>query len=141
MVTQFGMSEVVGLMAVGEREHEVFLGREFGSRRETSEQTAELVDQEVKRFIDEAYADRAAPSSTSTATCWSRIAAALLERETHRSRRARPARAGHAVAADGSWRPPPPPHVGGAPPVVRERTPAASAPRCLGAPPAEPAGA
>src|SRR5690606_22567186 len=38
MVTQFGMSETIGLMAVGEREQEVFLGRDFGSRREVSEE-------------------------------------------------------------------------------------------------------
>ncbi|HMU62688.1 MAG TPA: ATP-dependent zinc metalloprotease FtsH, partial [Gemmatimonadales bacterium] len=56
MVTQFGMSERVGAMAVGDREQEVFLGREFGHRREVSERTAEMVDDEVKRLLDEAYA-------------------------------------------------------------------------------------
>ena len=55
MVTQFGMSEKVGPMAVGDSEQEVFLGRELGQRREVSEQTAQLVDDEVKRFLDEAY--------------------------------------------------------------------------------------
>ncbi len=48
MVTQFGMSEVIGLMAVGDAEHEVFLGRELVQRREVSEHTARQVDTEVK---------------------------------------------------------------------------------------------
>ena len=55
MVTQFGMSERVGMMAVGDHEQEIFLGREMSQRREVSERTAEIVDDEVKRFIDEAY--------------------------------------------------------------------------------------
>ena len=56
MVTQFGMSEVIGPLAVGDKEQEIFLGREFAQRREISERTAQMVDDEVKRLIDEAYA-------------------------------------------------------------------------------------
>ncbi|MEO5825799.1 MAG: ATP-dependent zinc metalloprotease FtsH [Gemmatimonadales bacterium] len=81
MVTQFGMSEVIGLMSVGEREQEVFLGREFGSRRETSEQTAQMVDGEVKRLLDEAYATALALLSANR-DLLERIASALLDRET-----------------------------------------------------------
>jgi cell division protease FtsH len=81
MVTQFGMSEVIGLMAVGEREQEVFLGREFGHRREVSEQTAQTVDAEVKRLLDEAYAT-ALRLLNAHRDFLERIAAALLERET-----------------------------------------------------------
>src|SRR5262245_36574081 len=55
MVAQFGMSDLVGPMAVGDSEQEVFLGRELVQRRETSERTSELVDAEVKRILDEAY--------------------------------------------------------------------------------------
>ena len=40
MVTQFGMSEVIGPLAVGDKEQEIFLGREFAQRREISERTA-----------------------------------------------------------------------------------------------------
>ena len=81
MVTQFGMSEVIGLMSIGEREHEVFLGREFGNRRETSERTAQMVDGEVKRFIDEAFA-QALQLINANRDLLERIAQALLERET-----------------------------------------------------------
>ncbi len=81
MVTQFGMSEVIGLMSVGEREQEVFLGREFGSRRETSEQTAQMVDGEVKRLLDEAYAT-ALELLNANRDLLERIALALLDRET-----------------------------------------------------------
>ena len=56
MVTQFGMSERIGPLAVGDKEQEIFLGREFAQRREICERTAQMVDDEVKRLIDEAYA-------------------------------------------------------------------------------------
>ncbi len=81
MVTQFGMSEKIGMMAVGEREHEVFLGREFGTRREVSERTAEVVDDEVKRFIDEAYR-KATNILNEHRDLLERIALTLLDRET-----------------------------------------------------------
>ncbi|MCK5411944.1 MAG: AAA family ATPase, partial [Gemmatimonadetes bacterium] len=81
MVTQFGMSPAVGPVTVGDREHEIFLGRDFSQRREVSERTAQLVDSEVKRILDEAY------SSARTVLEGNRdlletIAEALLERET-----------------------------------------------------------
>jgi cell division protease FtsH len=81
MVTQFGMSDVIGLMAVGEREQEVFLGREFGHRREVSEKTAQMVDSEVKRLLDEAY-QTALRLLQENRDLLDRIALALLERET-----------------------------------------------------------
>ena len=81
MVTQFGMSDVIGLVAIGEREQEVFLGREFGSRREVSEQTAQTVDGEVKRLIDEAFGT-ALRLITEHRDLLERIALALLDRET-----------------------------------------------------------
>src|SRR5512145_2862492 len=55
MVTQFGMSDRVGAIAVGDREQEIFLGREIAQRREISEHLSEVVDAEVKRILDEAY--------------------------------------------------------------------------------------
>ncbi len=81
MVTQFGMSERVGAMAIGDREQEVFLGREFGHRREVSERTAEMVDDEVKRLLDEAYA-KASVLLNEHKELLERIAQALLDRET-----------------------------------------------------------
>jgi cell division protease FtsH len=81
MVTQFGMSEKVGPMAVGDADHEVFLGRELVQRREISEDTARLVDDEVKRFLDEAY-QKAVDTLTGNKDLLDRLAEALLERET-----------------------------------------------------------
>ena len=81
MVTQFGMSEVIGLVAVGDAEHEVFLGRELVQRRAISEHTARLVDQEIKRILDEAH-ERARAVLEENRELLEAVAQALLERET-----------------------------------------------------------
>jgi cell division protease FtsH len=81
MVMRFGMSEKIGLMAVGEGDHEVFLGRELSQRRDVSEHTSQLVDQEVKRFLDAAH-DRARALMEEHKELLERIANALLDRET-----------------------------------------------------------
>jgi cell division protease FtsH len=81
MVTQFGMSESIGPMAVGDSEHEVFLGREIGQRRVVSENVAERVDGEVKRLLDEAYGT-AMRMLEGNKELLETIAEALLERET-----------------------------------------------------------
>ena len=75
------MSEKVGLMAVGEGEHEVFLGRELSQRRGVSEYTSRLVDEEIKRLLDEAH-DRARAVIEENGDLLERIAQALLDRET-----------------------------------------------------------
>jgi cell division protease FtsH len=81
MVTQFGMSELIGPLAVGDKEQEIFLGREFAQRREISERTAQMVDDEVKRLVDEAYS-RASSILSEHRDLLDRIAQALLDRET-----------------------------------------------------------
>jgi cell division protease FtsH len=81
MVTQLGMSDAVGPMAIGDREHEVFLGREITQRHEVSEKTAELVDSEVKRILDEAFS-RARGILSSEIQTLHVMAEALLDRET-----------------------------------------------------------
>ena len=81
MVTRFGMSDAVGLISVGESEHEVFLGREIVQRQSISEHTARLVDEEVKRIIDEAH-QRAREVLEEERDLLERMAQALLERET-----------------------------------------------------------
>ncbi|OGU09198.1 MAG: cell division protein FtsH, partial [Gemmatimonadetes bacterium RBG_16_66_8] len=81
MVTQFGMSDVVGPIAVGDREHQIFLGRELAQRREVSERTAEVVDQEMKRILEAAF-DRARQILSDDMATLHRMAATLLERET-----------------------------------------------------------
>jgi cell division protease FtsH len=81
MVTQFGMSEAIGPMAIGDSEQEVFLGRDIGQRRQVSEQTAQLVDSEVKRLLDDAY-EKAREILRAHEDLMETIALALLERET-----------------------------------------------------------
>jgi cell division protease FtsH len=81
MVTQFGMSDLIGPMAVGDAEQEVFLGRELTQRREVSERTSESVDDEIKRILDEAYS-RARQTLNENRVLLEKISEALLERET-----------------------------------------------------------
>ncbi|MCM8791656.1 MAG: ATP-dependent zinc metalloprotease FtsH [Candidatus Omnitrophica bacterium] len=55
MVTQFGMSEKLGNLTLGRREGLVFLGRDIIEEKNYSEETARLIDEEVKKIIDTAY--------------------------------------------------------------------------------------
>ena len=80
-VSQFGLSDKIGPILIGDNETEVFLGRELSSRRSVSERTAELVDEEVKRVIQTAF-DRAKQVLTDNRDLLDKIAAALLDRET-----------------------------------------------------------
>jgi cell division protease FtsH len=81
MVTSFGMSDVIGLVAVADNEQEVFLGREITQRRTVSEHTQRIVDQEIKRILDEAH-QRAREVLEQHEDLLESIAEALLERET-----------------------------------------------------------
>ena len=81
MVTQFGMSDLIGPMQVGDSEHEVFLGRELTQRREVSDRRAQQVDDEIKRLLDEAY-QQAVQTLQANRDLLERIADGLLERET-----------------------------------------------------------
>jgi len=80
-VSQWGLSDAIGPILVGDNEHELFLGRELQTRREVSERTAQLVDSEVTRVIKEAYA-RAKETLTENLALLHTVAAALLDRET-----------------------------------------------------------
>jgi len=81
MVTSFGMSDGIGLMAVGEPEHEIFLGRDISQRRTVSEHTSRIVDEEVKRILDKAHT-RAREVLEENQDLMEAFAQALLERET-----------------------------------------------------------
>ena len=136
MVTQFGMSERIGPLAVGDKEQEIFLGREFAQRREISERTAEMVDDEVKRLVDEAYA-KATQILGGNRELLDRIAVALLERETiDREDLDRLVKGEPLAPRVLPPELPPPPAAAAAKPAPQP----ARAP-ILGAPPAEPAGA
>ena len=55
MVTKYGMSEKLGAITFGSGHEEVFLGRDFTTQKNFSEETSGLIDAEVKRIIDTAY--------------------------------------------------------------------------------------
>ena len=55
MVTKYGMSEKLGAIMYGSGQEEVFLGRDIAQHKNFSEETSSIIDQEVKRIIDEAY--------------------------------------------------------------------------------------
>ncbi len=55
MVTQWGMSEKLGTVAMGQKEELVFLGRDLGEQRNFSEEVAQLIDEEVRSMIKVAY--------------------------------------------------------------------------------------
>ena len=80
-VSQWGLSDEIGPVLVGDNEQELFLGRELQTRREVSERTAQLVDAEVSRVIKEAYM-RATQVLQQNMELLHTVAAALLDRET-----------------------------------------------------------
>ena len=81
MVTQYGMSPELGTQVFGEANHEVFLGRDYGNTRNYSEETAERIDKEVSRIMQEAY-DTAKAVLQENAQQMHLMASVLRERET-----------------------------------------------------------
>ncbi|WP_081838572.1 ATP-dependent zinc metalloprotease FtsH [Thermogemmatispora carboxidivorans] len=55
MVTEYGMSSLIGPVALGHKEELVFLGRDFNEQRNYSEETAREIDMEVRRIVQEAF--------------------------------------------------------------------------------------
>ncbi|NQT33124.1 MAG: ATP-dependent zinc metalloprotease FtsH, partial [Candidatus Omnitrophica bacterium] len=55
MVTQYGMSDRLGHLTVGKRHQQVFLGRDITEERNYSEETAKIIDDEVKKIVDRCY--------------------------------------------------------------------------------------
>jgi cell division protease FtsH len=137
MVTQFGMSDVIGPVAVGDREAEIFLGREVVQRREISERTAEIVDTEVKSILGAAF-EHARTILTTHRDALDMLANALLERETLDREEVELVIAGKQLPPHGTPRTPTP---SGAPSAPREKAPQPARPGVLGSPPPEPAGA
>jgi cell division protease FtsH len=79
IVTRYGMS-TLGPRTFGKKEELVFLGREMHEERNYSEKTAQEIDQEVSRFVSEAY-DRARSILVEKKDVLKKIAEALLEKE------------------------------------------------------------
>jgi len=134
-VSQWGLSDAIGPILVGDNEQEVFLGRELSSRRQVSERTAQQVDDEVARVINAAYA-RATTTLTEHRALLDAIAQALLERETL-------SREDIAILERGEPLPPRQEPPTAAPPVVTPVVPAAEParriPPLLGGPEPSPA--
>lgn len=81
MVTQWGMSEKLGPVQYAANEQEVFLGHSVSQQKNISEETARLIDEEIKRLVCEGY-DRAKKTLTKHRDQLNLLGEALLEYET-----------------------------------------------------------
>jgi len=81
MVCEWGMSDKMGPLTYGHKEEQVFLGRDFSSQKNFSDQTAKLIDQEVKALVMGGY-NKAHELITTNIAKLESLAEALLERET-----------------------------------------------------------
>ena len=80
MVTKYGMSERIGTITLGSSQDEVFLGRDFAQAKEYSEETAAIIDEEIKKIIDNGY-KRAEDILRANIDKLHAIAGVLLEKE------------------------------------------------------------
>ena len=81
MVCEWGMSDKMGPLTYGAKEEQVFLGKDMSSQKNFSDQTAKLIDQEVKTLVMDGYT-RATDLLTKNRDVLEKMAQALLERET-----------------------------------------------------------
>jgi cell division protease FtsH len=81
MVCEWGMSETLGPLALGENSQEVFLGRDIVHHKDYSEETARLIDAEIRKIVQQAY-ERAKKLLTENLDVLHNVSLALLERET-----------------------------------------------------------
>jgi cell division protease FtsH len=81
MVCKWGMSKALGPLSYGERDDEIFLGKELLHHKNFSDETSRRIDAEVRKIVEDAY-HRAETILTENMDMLHAIAAALLERET-----------------------------------------------------------
>ena len=81
MVTRFGMSDRLGTVALGRQQGNMFLGRDIVAERDFSEETAAMIDEEVRQLVDVAYR-RAKEVLTSNRHVLDQLAQMLVEKET-----------------------------------------------------------
>src|SRR5947207_5208753 len=81
MVMRWGMSDALGTRVYGENQSEVFLGRDVATHKNISDATAELVDKEIRRIVDEQYV-RARRIIEENRAKIEKMALALIEWET-----------------------------------------------------------
>jgi cell division protease FtsH len=80
MVCEWGMSEKLGPLTFGKKEEEIFLGREFARHRDYSEETARLIDDEVRSIVAQGY-KKAKEIVQANMTTLHKLANTLLEKE------------------------------------------------------------
>ncbi len=81
MVTEYGMSDIIGPLTLGQKQHEVFLGRDYTAQPDYSDQVAFEIDTEVRRLIDEAH-DEALEILQENRPKLDELAQILVDRET-----------------------------------------------------------
>ena len=80
MVCEWGMSEAMGPLTYGKKEEQIFLGREFATHKDYSEDTAQRIDEEVSRIVSESY-EKARQLLLDHIDVLNKIASQLLEKE------------------------------------------------------------
>ena len=80
MVTKYGMSDRIGTITLGSNQSEIFLGRDLAQSKEYSEETAAIIDEEVKSIVDRGY-NRAKQILTEHVDKLHAVAHILLEKE------------------------------------------------------------
>ena len=80
MCTKYGMSDRIGTITLGSDQDEVFLGRDFAQEKSYSEETAGVIDEEVKKIIDWAYG-RAKEILSQNKDKVDKVVAVLIEKE------------------------------------------------------------
>ena len=80
MCTKYGMSDRIGTITLGSSQDEVFLGRDFAQEKSYSEETAGIIDEEIKHIIDHAY-EEAKSILCKNRDKLDKVAAVLIEKE------------------------------------------------------------
>jgi cell division protease FtsH len=85
MVCEWGMSEKLGPLTFGKKEEQIFLGREFAQHRDYSEETARLIDNEIRTIVTHSY-EKAKDILQRNMAALHQLANSLLEKEVLDSR-------------------------------------------------------
>jgi cell division protease FtsH len=80
MVCEWGMSEKLGPLTFGKKEEQIFLGREFAQHRDYSEETARLIDNEIRAIVTQSY-EKAKDILQRNMAILNQLANSLLEKE------------------------------------------------------------
>ncbi|MFH1868222.1 MAG: ATP-dependent zinc metalloprotease FtsH [Candidatus Omnitrophota bacterium] len=88
MVCEFGMSKNLGHLTFGRKHRQIFLGRDIGEERNYSDETAQLIDNEIRSIVDNAY-KRAKDMLVKNQDKLIKLADALLEKEVLDAKQAR----------------------------------------------------